>query len=70
MRNRDIKAREVELSTVTMSVNISDSDSDMPPEQPPERVDYEKNFLRMEMEDMETINIRNFSRQNTVDEDA
>ena len=53
-----------------MSVNISDSDSDMPPEQPPERVDYEKNFLRMEMEDMETINIRNFSRQNTVDEDA
>ena len=24
----------------------------------------------MEMEDMETINIRNFSRQNTVDEDA
>ncbi len=28
-----------------MSVNISDSDSDMPPEQPPERVDYEKNFL-------------------------
>ena len=31
-----------------MSVNISDSDSDMPPEQPPpeqppERVDYEEN---------------------------